>query len=105
MEVKSHRNVAVFHLAREGRIYFFLPVVRRILETAGTILGSGKYESEAVVRVLVAVGTVLLVPGCEDEAKAAANGMGVSSMVERIGGAHGDRAGAVAGEIRSILTR
>ena len=41
-----------------------------ILDLVGTISGSGIYEAEAISRVLLALGTVLLIPGvCGEKAK------------------------------------
>ncbi|KAL3783969.1 hypothetical protein HJC23_013349 [Cyclotella cryptica] len=77
----------------------------RILDLVGTIVGSGKYESEAVGRILVALGTVLLIPGkCGSDAKQAARERGIVSMMERVASGNGDAAIAVAKEIRSILS-
>eukprot|EP00804_Cyclotella_cryptica_P003849 CCRYP_015725-RA/>CCRYP_015725-RA protein AED:0.13 eAED:0.13 QI:658/1/1/1/0.5/0.33/3/49/678 len=77
----------------------------RILDLVGTIVGSGKYESEAVGRILVALGTVLLIPGkCGLDAKQAARERGIVSMMERVASGNGDAAIAVAKEIRSILS-
>jgi hypothetical protein len=77
----------------------------RILDLVGTIVGCGKYESEAIGRLLVALGTVLLIPGqCGLNAKEAARERGIVSMLERVANGNGDVAVAVAKEIRSILS-
>ncbi|KAL7487245.1 hypothetical protein ACHAW6_012846 [Cyclotella cf. meneghiniana] len=77
----------------------------RILDLVGTIVGCGKYESEAIGRILVALGTVLLIPGqCGSDAKQAARKGGIVSMLERVANGNGDIAVAVSKEIRSILS-
>lgn len=76
----------------------------RILDLVGTIAGSSKYEAEAISRVLVALGTMLLIPGARgDEAKRTARERGMVSMAERVASGH-DLSVAVAKEIRSILS-
>ena len=76
-----------------------------ILDVVGTIAGCGKYESEPMVRSLVALGTVLLLPGgCGEEIQKVAKERGTGSMVERVASGHGDMAKAVAKEILSILS-
>lgn len=77
----------------------------RILDVVGTIVGCGKYETEPIVRSLVALGTVLLLPGgCGTEVKRVAKERSIGSMVERVASGHGDMAKAVAKEILSILS-
>ncbi|KAL7525055.1 hypothetical protein ACHAXR_000838 [Thalassiosira sp. AJA248-18] len=77
----------------------------RVLDVVGTIVGCGKYESEPIVRSLVALGTVLLLPGgCGEEMQKAAKERSIGSMVERVSSGHGDMAKAVAKEILSILS-
>ena len=67
------------------------------------ILSCGKYESEAISRVLVALGTVLLIPGaCGDAAKRTARDNSMMSLVERVASGH-DVSVSVAKDIRSIL--
>jgi hypothetical protein len=62
-------------------------------------------ETEAMVRSLVALGTVLLLPGgCGSEVKTLANERSIGSMVQRVAGSHGEMAGAVSKEIMSICT-
>ena len=76
----------------------------RILDLVGTIAGSGTYEPEAIARVLLALGTVLLIPGaCGDEAKQTARERGMLSMLERVASGN-DVSVATAKEIRSILS-
>ena len=78
----------------------------RILDVVGTIVGCGKYESEAIVRALVALGTCLLLPGdCGSEVKKVAKERSIGSMVDRVASGHGDLARAVASEILSILSK
>lgn len=75
-----------------------------ILDVVGTILTCGKYESEPIVRTLMALGTVLLLPGsCGMEAKGLAKGRSLGSTAERVASEHGELAKSVAKEILSIL--
>ena len=78
----------------------------RVLDVVGTIVGSGSYESEPMVRSLVALGTVLMLPGgCGEEVKRVAKERGIGSMVQMAAnGGHGDMVGAVSKEILSILS-
>ena len=73
-------------------------VAMRLVDVVGTIAGSGMYETEAMVRALVALGTVLLLPGCGPEVKMLAKERSIGSMVERVA------AGAVSKEILSVLS-
>jgi phospholipase A-2-activating protein len=76
----------------------------RILDLVGIIAASGTYESEAISRVLLALGTVLLIPGsCGEEAKRTAKERGMLSMLERVASGN-DLSVATAKEIRSILS-
>ena len=80
-------------------------VAMRVVDVVGTIAGCGKYETEAMVRSLVALGTVLLLPGgCGSEVKKLAKERSIGSMVQRVAGGHGEMAGAVSKEIMSILS-
>ena len=80
-------------------------VAARVVDVVGAIVGCGKYESEAMVRSLVALGTVLLLPGgCGSEVKMLAKERSVGSMVERVASDHGEMVCAVSNEIMSILT-
>ena len=77
----------------------------RVLDVVGTIVGCDKYESEPIVRSLLALGTVLLLPGgCGTEVRRVAKERSIGSMVERVSSGHGDMAKAVAKEILSILS-
>jgi len=71
------------------------------LSVISGVVASGAYETEALVRVLVGLGTILLVKenGSVQEAKA----LQVSSMVQRASTGHGEKAIAVAKEIQTIL--
>lgn len=76
-----------------------------VLDVVGTIVGCGKYESEPIVRSLMALGTVLLLPGgCGSEVQRVAKERSIGSMVERVSSGHGDMAKAVAKDILSILS-
>jgi len=71
-----------------------------ILSAIGAIIGSGLYEAEAIVRVLVALGTLLL---ADPAAKAKAQSLNMTSMVQSAANPHGEVAKGVAEEIHSIL--
>mmetsp|Transcript_25452 Transcript_25452/g.54765 ORF Transcript_25452/g.54765 Transcript_25452/m.54765 type:complete len:867 (+) Transcript_25452:108-2708(+) len=76
-----------------------------LLDVVGTVVGCGKYESEPIVRSLMALGTVLLLPGgCGMEVHRVAKERSIGSMVERVSSGHGDAAKAVAKDILSILS-
>jgi len=80
-------------------------VAMRVVDVVGVIAGCGKYETEAIVRSLVALGTVLLLPGgCGAEVKMLAKERSVGSMVERVAAGHGEMACAVSKEIMSVLS-
>ena len=75
-----------------------------ILDVVGTILGCGKYESEPIVRSLMALGTVLLLPGsCGMEVKGLAKERSLGSTADRVASEHGELTKSVAKEILSIL--
>ena len=77
---------------------------KKILSVVGTIVGSSLYESEGVVRALVALGSTLLIPGAGGEAaKEEAKSLHFDSMVGHAANAHGDKAKGVADEICLIL--
>ncbi len=76
-----------------------------LLDIVGTIVGCGKYESEPIVRSLVALGTVLLLQGgLGIEMRMVAKERNIGSMVERVANEHGDMAKAVAKDILRILS-
>ena len=77
---------------------------KKILGVVGAIVGSGLYESEGVVRALVALGSALLIPGAGGvAAKEEAKSLHFESMVGHVASQHGDKAKGVADEISSIL--
>ena len=73
----------------------------RIVKQVNDILETRKYESEAVTRALVGLGTALLAR--LDEGKAAAISLFLVSKVEMHASPHGEKAKAVAREIYQIL--
>mmetsp|Transcript_149 Transcript_149/g.211 ORF Transcript_149/g.211 Transcript_149/m.211 type:complete len:850 (-) Transcript_149:52-2601(-) len=80
-------------------------VAMRVVDVVGTIAGCGKYETEPMVRSLVALGTVLLLPGGSgSEVKELAKERSIGSMVERVAAGHGEMASAVSKEIMSVLS-
>jgi hypothetical protein len=63
------------------------------------ILKHGSYETEAIVRTLVALGTVLLTDGVfVEKAKVL-----IGSSIQSLACQHGEKAAAVGSEIQSIL--
>ena len=80
-------------------------VAMRVVDVVGAMAGCGKYETEATVRALVALGTVLLLPGgCGSEVKMLAKERSVGTMVDRAAAGHGEMAKAVSKEITSVLS-
>ena len=75
-------------------------ITELFLITVGNICVSELFENEAIVRVLVGFGTVLLV---SDGFRKHAKTLNMGSMVQRVAGQHGIKAVAVAAEIQSIL--
>ena len=76
----------------------------RILAVVGAIAGSGLYETEGVVRSLVAMGTALLIPGKGGSAaKEKARSLHMESMIMHVANQHGDKAKGVADEIKALL--
>ena len=76
----------------------------QILAVVGAIVGSGLYETEGVVRALVAMGSALLIPGGGGvAAKEKAKSLHMESMVSHVASQHGDKAKGVAEEITKIL--
>merc|ERR1719354_1560459 len=79
-----------------------------LLNTSSYLNTFGRYDdsipelflTEAVVRVLVGLGTVLLV---DDSFKKHANALTMGSMLDHVAGQHSEKAVAVAKEIESIL--
>ncbi len=68
--------------------------------TIGNICGSDLFETEAIVRVMVGLGTVLLTG---EEFRKRAKTLNMASMVQHVAGKHGSKAVAVATEIQAIL--
>ena len=66
----------------------------------GNICGSALYETEAIVRVLTAFGTVLLT---NDAFMQKAKALNMGSMLQHVASQHGEKAAGVASEIQSIL--
>lgn len=76
-----------------------------LLDVVEAIMGCRKYESEPIVWALLALGTVLLLPGkCGMEVKRVAKEQNVGSMVEQAVDGHGDMAKAVTCDILSLLS-
>lgn len=71
-----------------------------VLYPGKRILSSGLYETEATVRVLVALGTVLL---ADDKFQKRAKELNMASIVHDDSSQHGAKATAVAKEIQMIL--
>ncbi len=70
------------------------------LITVGNICGSGVYETEAIVRVIVALGTAVMIG---DVWRNKAKGLNMGSMLNHIASQHGEKAKAIVGEIQTIL--
>ncbi|VEU44704.1 unnamed protein product [Pseudo-nitzschia multistriata] len=72
-----------------------------VVSQAGTVLRLGAFEREALVRTLVALGTVAMAsPGAREAARSAS----LSSLVEPAASLHGDLARALAREVYSVLS-
>ena len=78
----------------------------KAVEVSASMLRSGRYEAEATVRALVAMGTAMLAPGeAGAAAKRTAREIGAGEAAERGASAAGvGIAAAVAGDIRSVLS-
>jgi hypothetical protein len=70
------------------------------LITVGNICGSGVYDNESILRVLVAFGTVLLV---DEIFKTKAKDLNMMSMIQYFANQHGEKAASISKEIESIL--
>ncbi len=90
-------NISSYLYAR-GKFDDSIPEL--FLITIGNICGSELFETEAIVRVLVGLGTVLLLG---DEFTKHAKTLNMGSMAQHVAGQHGNKAVAVAAEIQSIL--
>jgi phospholipase A-2-activating protein len=73
-----------------------VPTCHAVLTTAGP----AKYEAEAVVRTLLALGTVVM---CSTAAKETAKSLHLGAMVEPVSHDHGDVAKAVGKEVYALL--
>lgn len=73
----------------------------QVVSLVDKLLETKLYESEATVRALLALGTVVL---AKQNAREAARSLYLSSKVEPAASPHGDKAKAIAKEIYSILS-
>lgn len=80
---------------------YALDVLEIFLITVGNICGSGLYDTEAILRVLVAFGTVLLV---DDVFRQRARDLNMSSILHSFVSQHGDKAVSISKEIEQILS-
>eukprot|EP00978_Attheya_sp_CCMP212_P006124 scaffold13813_cov50-Attheya_sp.AAC.4 len=69
-----------------------------IVSLGSAILASGLYETEAIVRSLVAMGTALLVSSSSSDDVSLLN-----QQIQRVAAQHGDKAKSIAAEIQSIF--
>lgn len=76
-------------------------VSHQIVTLADKILACKVYESEAILRTLLALGTIAL---AKEDAKNAARSLYLTTKVEPAASPHGDKAKAIAKEIYSILS-
>ena len=91
-------NIATYLKAHPGG-----PIVsHHIVSQVNIILETKLYDGEAMIRSLVALGTVLLTG---PEAKAAAKVLGMVGKVEMMASPHGEKAKSVAREIYIIINR
>lgn len=91
-------NTAFFLHSSTGGGYAGLH--QRVVSIVSVILQSNSYESEAMIRTLVALGTIVL---ANAEAKGAAKSLFLGSKVEPAAYPHGDKAKAIAKEIYSLI--
>lgn len=75
-------------------------VSQQVVSMVNKLIDSKLYESEAMTRALLALGTIAL---AKDDARAAAKTLYLTTKVEPAASPHGDKAKAVAKEIYSIL--
>lgn len=73
----------------------------QVVSLVDKLLDSKLYESEATVRALLALGTVVLAKG---NAREASRSLYLTTKVEPAASPHGDKAKAIAKEIYSILS-
>lgn len=77
-----------------------MDVPQLFLITVGNICGSGVYDTESILRILVALGTVLLV---DDVFKKKAKDLNMMSMLHMFVNQHGEKAVCISKEIEFIL--
>jgi hypothetical protein len=70
-----------------------------IVSLGSAILASGLYETEAIVRSLVAMGTALLV----SSSSAVEDQVSLLNQIQLVAAQHGDKAKSIAAEIQSIF--
>lgn len=93
-----------FYLHSSSSAPTMVVACRQIVVQVNTILGLFKvYESEAMGRALIALGTVLLVPTAMQTTKEAAKSLYLTSKVEMAASPHGDKAKAIAREVYTLL--
>jgi hypothetical protein len=71
-----------------------------IVSLGSAILASGLYETEAIVRSLVAMGTALLV---SSSSSAVEDQVSLLNQIQLVAAQHGDKAKSIAAEIQSIF--
>lgn len=104
----SNKNVRLSVATLLYNIAFYLhsqtpsrpDIAAQVVTAVDTILKARSYEAEAVVRCLVALGTVVL---ASPESKETAKALFVVSKVELSASPHGDKAKAVAKEVYQVL--
>lgn len=77
-----------------------MDVPQLFLITVGNICGSGVYDTESILRILVALGTALLV---DDVFKKKAKDLNMMSMLHMFVNQHGEKAVCISKEIEFIL--
>ena len=75
-------------------------MVDRMASLFGTICGSGLYEKEAMVRTLVAFGTVLL---ASENFKIKVKLLNTGSLLQRTASQHGDIVASIVEELQNVL--
>lgn len=86
------------YLKTVGRSKEIIPEL--FLTIIGNICGSGLYETEAIIRVLIGCGTSLLV---SDTFIQKAKALNMGSMLQLVPSQHGEKAAGIIKEILSIL--
>jgi phospholipase A-2-activating protein len=90
-------NVCFYLVSQEGTLRNFAPKIPPIVND---ILSSKTYESEALFRTLVGLGTLVM---SSKDARDAANGLYLASKVEPAASPHGEQAKGVAKEVYNVL--